>query len=155
VGLQVRHEQRARNSLSGDVCQNDSHASGAQTEKVVIVSSYLTSLDTAAGIFHRAERRQLLWEQPVLYLPGKFHFLGGKPLNFDSLGDLFSQADVLERYSCLARDRGQQSPVFARIRLFGKPWTQHNSACQVAVASYDRHQALRQDGSEYRGFFTI
>src|SRR5262249_29167912 len=50
ICLQVRHEQRAGNSLACDIAQYQAETAIADMEKVVVVAAYLMRLNTGSGV---------------------------------------------------------------------------------------------------------
>src|SRR5258708_38491659 len=55
VGLQVGHQQGARNPFPGNVAEHQPESFLAETEEVIVVPSDLASLDTNTGIVQRLE----------------------------------------------------------------------------------------------------
>src|SRR5882757_2741124 len=68
VGLQIRHQESAGNSLPGDVTQHQTESFLAQIEKVVVIAPDLARLNTSAGILEGFQHRKRLGKEPGLHL---------------------------------------------------------------------------------------
>ena len=55
VGLQVGHQEGARYPLARNISQHQRHTSGPQLKEVVIVATYLPSLDAVPRVLERFE----------------------------------------------------------------------------------------------------
>src|SRR5215469_6347396 len=68
IGLQVRHQQRRRDSLPRNIADHQSKALAAKIHVVVIIPADLSSLDADARVIQSLERRLRLREEPRLDL---------------------------------------------------------------------------------------
>jgi hypothetical protein len=87
VGLQIGHQQSARDSLTCDIANDEAKPVLAQIQKIVIVSPHLPRLKTRARVFQSASCRHSLRKEPRLHLPCDFQFVRGATFRFDLLGD--------------------------------------------------------------------
>ena len=86
VRLQIRHQQRPRDSLARDIADHQPQPVPPQAQKVVVIAAHLPRLDASAAIFERLERWQHLREQPCLHPFGNLQFLRRPPLRLRPLG---------------------------------------------------------------------
>src|SRR3954452_5336387 len=64
VGLQIRHQQRRRDSLSRYISNHQSESLFPQGEKIEVVSADLARLHASSGIFKSLHLGMDLWKQP-------------------------------------------------------------------------------------------
>src|SRR5207344_2947562 len=94
VRLQVRHQQRSRDSLAGDVADHEPQPLLAEAQEIEIVAAHLARLHAAASVVQRARGRQALEEEASLDLPSDLELVidatlslelrrGGAPLLLD------------------------------------------------------------------------
>ena len=141
--MQAGHHQRRREALAGDVGDHQARAARPQLEKVVVVAPHGAGLDATGRAFEREERRRLLGEQLALHLPRQLHLVGGAPLVLDPVRHLLGEPDAVERDRGLARDRGQELLVLARVRILGEARSKDDESRQPGIAPQDRNQAVR------------
>src|SRR5262245_18631540 len=56
IGLQIRHQQRRRDPLTGDIANHKPEPLAAKVEEIVIVAADLSRLHTRTGIVEGANR---------------------------------------------------------------------------------------------------
>ena len=105
VCLQIGHQQRPRYAFARDVRQDHAQRSRPQIEKVVIITTNRSCLDTTAGILKCLERRQLLGKHSGLDPTSNVHLDGDTPFCLQTLRDLFGELNIFQGDTCLTRYR--------------------------------------------------
>jgi hypothetical protein len=77
IRLKIRHQERGRHPLAGDIADDDPQPVAAQAQKVVIIAPDLARLDTESGVLERGGVREPLREQPGLHLSRDGQFVRG------------------------------------------------------------------------------
>src|SRR5215831_10411218 len=85
VGLEIGHQERGSDSLSGNITDDEAVAPSIQVQEVEIIAANLTSLNAGTRVLERPDGRQRLRKEPCLDLLGDFQFLSIAPLSFESL----------------------------------------------------------------------
>ena len=85
IRLQIRHQQSAGNSFSGDVAQHQRDPILTQMKEVVVVATDLASLNADARIVECFQGWKGLGEESGLHLLGDLQFLSGAAFGFKLL----------------------------------------------------------------------
>ena len=147
--LQVRHEQRGRDALAGDVGQHQGDPIHSHLDEVVVVAADRLRLYALRGARETRQLRHALRQQLPLHLLGYLHLLLGPPFGLDAGRHFLAQTDGLDRQGGLQGNDCQESHVLGGIRLFRLPLSQHDQPDETFVAIDHRHETLRPQGGEH------
>ena len=146
--MKISHEQRAGNSLPGDIREDEGEARGSEVEEIVVVATDLASLHTGARVVEGGERRKDLREKAGLDVAGDVHFVSGATFGFHAVGNVLGKTNILQSNGGLSSNGIEEVPVFAGVRLFRKRLAKNEKANEMSAMADERHETFGGERSE-------
>src|SRR5439155_22458108 len=100
--LQISHQERSGDAFSTNVADHQAKLIAAEFKKIVIIATYVASLNANGGVFQGGKNGTRLWEESRLDVSGKLQFLaqamfGRRPLGMSAALGLDLTVDCVVR----------------------------------------------------------
>ncbi len=84
--LKIGHQEGCRDSFPANVADHQAKLIAAELEEIVIIATYVASLDANGCVFQSRKSGMCLWEEPRLDVPGELQLLAQTMFGFRPLG---------------------------------------------------------------------